>query len=127
MGNFKVLLPFIFIVLSIMACAQDCMGVTFSVTGYVVDIEGSPIENAVIRVWNDGSFEKQPFNMIAISNTEGFFETDGVFSYGCTPFQVEINADGYQTQTLRYYPPSGEGFSDVLPREFVVELQSIHP
>ena len=127
MFNFRLLIPFVFITLSVMACAQDCMGVTFTVAGYVVDTEGNPIENAHIRVWNDGSFESQAFNMTVISNTEGYFQTDDVFSYGCSAFQIEIAADGYQTQMLKYYPPSGEGFTDVLPAEIIIELQSTLP
>jgi hypothetical protein len=127
MSNHKILLPFIFIVLSVMACAQDCMGVTFAVAGYIVDADGNPIENARIRVWNEGSFGEQTYNMMTVSNSEGYFQTDDVFSYGCSAFQIEIVADGYQPQTLRYYPPSGEGFTDVLPAEISIELQSTLP
>jgi hypothetical protein len=46
MNNLKLLLPFIFMALAVMACAQDCMGTIFSVQGYIVDSNGNPFEGA---------------------------------------------------------------------------------
>ena len=127
MSNPKLLLPFFFIALAVMACAQDCMGVTFAVAGYVVDTEGNPIENATIRVWTNGSFEKPAFEISVSSNTEGYFQTDSIFIYGCTTFKIEIVADSYEAQTFTYYPPSGEGFPDELPARITIELEHIQP
>jgi hypothetical protein len=115
------LLPF---VLSTFACAQDCMGTSFVVKGYILDAGGRPISNATVKAWNDGSFEKPAFSLIAVTDANGYFQTDSVFSYGCTPFEVEVAAEGYKAISVEYYPPAGEGWPDELPDEIQITLQS---
>lgn len=113
------------LILAALACfpAQDCMAVTFSVAGYVVDADNNPIPNASIRAWNNGSFELPAFELTTTSNADGYFNTDSTFSYGCTSFQIEVAVEGYVTQTLVYYPPA-MGFDDELPSEITVQLEA---
>lgn len=114
------------LIIASIACVQDCMGGTVWVTGYVVDAAtGTPIHNATIRVWNNGSFEVQAFNLNATSNSEGYFETDSAFSYACTAFQVQVSAEGYASTTLTFYPPTAEGWKGELPSPLRVELQPL--
>lgn len=111
--------------LASLACVQDCMGVTFSVQGYVVDETGNPIANAAIRVWNNGAYERPAFDLITTTDADGYFQTDSVFSYGCVSFQVEVFAVGYEIKTLTFYPPANEGWSNELPDEITVQLQPV--
>jgi hypothetical protein len=105
--------PLLALLMAAMACAQDCMGITFSVSGYVVDATtGKPIADATIHVWNRGSFERPDFDLYATSSNQGYFQTESVFSYGCTVFQVEVSANAYATQVMTYTPPAGEGWND---------------
>ncbi|MCB9458347.1 MAG: hypothetical protein H6670_01770 [Anaerolineaceae bacterium] len=106
-----------------LACVQDCMGVTFRVEGFIVDEQGMPIEGAAIRAWNNGSYGEPPFEFNVASDENGYFQTDNTFSYGCTSFQIDIIADSYVTQTLTYYPPANENTNE-LPEEITVVLQS---
>ncbi|MBE2269365.1 MAG: carboxypeptidase regulatory-like domain-containing protein [Anaerolinea sp.] len=110
------------IVLSALACAQDCMGSSVWVRGYVVNIQDEPVVNASIEVWNDGSFELPAISLSAQTDSAGWFVTDSAFSYGCTPFQVRVSAEGYETKTLTFYPPSAEGFPDELLDELTIQL-----
>ena len=98
---------------------QDCMAVSFSVQGYVVTEDHDPIHNASVHVWDDRSYE-----LTAFTNDEGYFRTESVFSFACYEFQVEVFADGFVSKTFSYYPPA-EGFSDELPNEMNVQLQSL--
>jgi len=107
------------------ACAQDCEGVSFTVKGYVLDSSQRPLAGASINVRNQGSFELPPFEVTALSDETGYFETESVYSYACTPFTVEISSLGYVTQTLRYAPPY-EAFADELPDEITIQLQPIN-
>ena len=106
------------------ACSHDCGGVSFTVKGYVLDSSERPLAGAAIRMWNQGSFELPPFEVTALSDETGYFETESAYSYACTPFTVEISSLGYVSQTLRYAPPY-EGFADELPDEITIQLQPI--
>ncbi len=119
----KALFPIFVLILASLACVQDCIGITFNVEGSIIDINNNPIPNAKIRTWNDGSFEKPAFELQTITDDNGNFKTASAFSYACTPFKVEVSAEGYQTKTFTYYPP-GEGFSDELPSSITVQLRS---
>jgi hypothetical protein len=119
-----VLIPVVMPILAVLACAQDCMGVTFSVQGYVADEKNNPIFGAAIKVWNNGSFERSAFEF-HVSNNDGYFETDSTFSYGCTPFQVEVSVEGFESKTLAFYPPAGEGWPTELPDEITIQLQTL--
>jgi hypothetical protein len=117
-------IPLVMLIFAAMACAQDCLGGSFSVKGYVVDEQNNPIPNARIRAWNNGSFERPAFELDTMSNADGYFDTDSVFSYGCTTFQVEVFAPGFETTTLGFYPPT-QGMPDELPSEIIVQLQPL--
>ena len=123
-NSLKAIIPIIMLILAILACIppQDCMGITFGVEGYIVDEVENPIPNAKIRAWNNGSYEKPAFDHHTTSNEDGSFKTESAFSYGCVSFQVEVSAEGYETQTLTFYPPS-EGFDDELPAELTIQLE----
>ena len=120
------LIPFVVVImlfLAQLACVpQDCMGVTFNIKGYVVDSAGNPISSVRIRAFNHGSFEKPPFDVEATSDQSGYFETEYVFSYACTPFEIEISAEGYQLQTLTHEPP-GEQWPNELPDNLSITMQ----
>ena len=117
-----ILLPIFMMILSTLACAQDCMGVTFDVSGYVVDSAGNPIEGASIRVWSEGNPGiGSPYELFASSDNAGYFITESRFSYGCVSFEIEITAPGYETKTLTYFPPA-MGFEDELPPELTIRL-----
>lgn len=116
-NSIKALIPIIMLALASIACMQDCMGITFYITGYVVDENNNPISNATIRAWDSSSLD-----FTVTSNHDGYFATDSTFSYACYKFKVEVSAEGYQTKTLAYYPP-GEGFSDELPSSITVQLK----
>ncbi|MBI5957804.1 MAG: carboxypeptidase regulatory-like domain-containing protein [Chloroflexi bacterium] len=100
---------------------QDCMGTTFSVKGYVTDEDGTAIDGAEINAFNTGSYELPPFNVIAVSDERGYFETPSAYSFACTPFEVRVSAAGYQTQNLTFYPP-GEEWPDELPESLTITL-----
>jgi nitrate reductase NapE component len=100
---------------------QDCMGITYEIEGFVSDADGIPIADATIRAWNDGSFEKPPFDFQVNTDEDGYFLTSPANSFACTPFQVEVSAEGYETVTLQYYPV-GEDFPDELPDVITVQL-----
>jgi hypothetical protein len=102
---------------------QDCIGITFAVEGYVVDMEGNPIGGATVRVWNDGEFEQPPFTFDTASESNGYFSSEAAFSYACIPFQVEVDATGYMSINRTFYPPSNEGFTNTLPDELVIQLR----
>ncbi len=123
-----ILLPVVMLSLAAIACAQDCMGSTFSVEGYVVNIQNTPIPGASIRVWNNGSFERPAFEYQVTSDEDGYFESESAFSYACTVFQVEVSAAGFETINLSYYPPGSE-FTDesVLPPQITVQLSPVSP
>jgi hypothetical protein len=124
-NSLKAIIPIAMLILGILACVpQDCMGITFWVEGYIMDEADNPISNAEVRAWNEGSYEKPAFDHHTTSNGHGYFKTDGAFSYGCISFQVEVSAEGYETQTLKFYPPS-EGFDDELPAELTIQLQVV--
>jgi hypothetical protein len=119
---FMAFIPLLALTFAAMACVQDCMGVTFSVKGRVLDKSGNPISNAQIMAWNNGSFERPAFNIGATSDTNGYFDTESAFSYGCTQFQVKVTADGYKAFTTAYYPPAKEGWNNELPPEITITL-----
>ena len=121
----KAFIPILMLILAILACVppQDCMGITFGVEGYIVDEADIPIPNAQIRVWNEGSYEKPAFDHTTVSNEDGSFSTESAFSYGCTKFQIEVSADGYESQTRTFYPPANEGLLDELPAILTVQLK----
>lgn len=97
------------------------MGSTFSVKGTVTTEQDITLAGVEVHAFNKGSFEKPEFNVIAISDEHGYFETESVFSYACSQFQVEISAEGYQKQQLTFYPP-GKEFSDELPETLDITL-----
>lgn len=99
--------------------AQDCMGNTFDVKGYVTDSQNNPIANASIRVWDEGKYELR-----ALTDERGYFRTESIFSFGCYAFQVEISVDGFESKILSYFPPS-EGFTSELPDEITIQLEQM--
>ena len=105
------------------ACVQDCYGVTFNVVGTIVNAQDTPIANATIRAWNEGSFERPAFNLNTLSDASGHFSTDNVFSYGCTEFYVEVSAEEFETQTLTFNPP-GDSWLNPLPADLLIQLQA---
>ena len=115
-------IPIIALFFSSLACVQDCIGASFSIRGEVVDESGNPVVNAKINAWNNGSYERPAFNVTTSSDSNGYFETEKVFSYGCTTFEVKITADGYSAFTTTYYPPAKEGWSPELPAKIIITL-----
>jgi hypothetical protein len=103
---------------------QDCVFSTVTVRGNVFDMESNPIPNATIRAWNDGSHGLPAFDFTVQSDTFGSFVTESAGSYACTPFQVEVSADGYETVMLEYYP-MGEDFPGELPYVITVQMVAI--
>lgn len=101
------------------------MGTTFDVRGFVVDVQGNPIPNATVLVWNEGSFEKPAIRFTTQTDNVGWFVTDSGFSYACTPLQVRVSAQDYETQTLTFYPPAGEGWPDELPDQVTIQLDHL--
>ena len=89
----------------------------------MVDEQGNPIRNATIHTWNDGSFERPAFDLTTISDNNGHFVTDSVFSYGCTEFQIGVSADGFETQTLNFNPLGSEWLNS-LPADLIIQLQA---
>jgi hypothetical protein len=118
------LLPALALLAALIACAQDCIGVTFSVKGYIVDSAGHPVQGATIHVYNQGDFEKPPLELLVMSDQTGYFQTDSVFSYACTKFEVDASAPGYQLQPMTFYPPANEGWPNLLPSELRITLQT---
>lgn len=123
------LIPIAILALAAIACVQDCIGVNFSIRGHVTETTGEPIPEAIINVRNDGSYEQPPFDLTVTSNRDGYFETDSVFSYACTTFEVGVSADGFEPIVETYYPPSEEGLSPILPNElsFILEQALDNP
>lgn len=119
----RILIPVIVLIVAQLACVQDCIGVTFSVVGRVVDQAGNPIPGAAINAYNNGSFAKPPFNVTAQSDENGHFETERVMSFACTTFEVLVSANGFKSYTTTYYPP-GEQWPNELPAEITITLES---
>lgn len=117
------LIPLFFMALASLACVQDCLGGSFSVQGQVVDAQGNPIENAIIRVWGENDGISEAFEFSVISDSEGNFVTEYTFRFGCSRFFVSVEAQGFQAQTFTYHPPS-EDFPDKLPPFIIVELSA---
>jgi hypothetical protein len=116
------IVPLLSLMAAQLACAQDCMGSTVFVQGHVFNDANEPISGAAIRVQGGRSFELSGFDFKVTSDEEGAFAADSVFRYGCSSFQVEVSADGYQPYSEEFFPPSGEGWSAELPDELVVTL-----
>jgi carboxypeptidase family protein len=118
----KMLIPVIALIGAQLACVQDCSLSTFKVVGYVNDQAGNPIEGATITAYNNGSFEKPPFNVTTTSDANGYFETEAASSFACTPFVVIVSADGYKSFQEQYYAP-GEEWPHELPPEVTITLE----
>ena len=103
--------------------AQDCMGTTLWITGTVTDDQGDLIPGATITAQYDGTRGQSAYTLHAITDNDGHFTTDSVFTFGCIAFELTISAEGYLTQAHTYYPPA-MGLSDEVPNPFVVQLQS---
>jgi hypothetical protein len=116
------MIPLLSLITAQLACVQDCMGSTVFVKGHVLNDASEPISDAIVHVYGGRSFEISGFDFKVTSDEEGAFATDSVFRYGCSPFQVEVSADGYQPYSEDFFPPSGEGWSSELPNELVVTL-----
>ena len=115
-------IPVFALLFASLACVQDCIGASFTVRGQVVDKSGNPVANAQINAWNNGPYERPAFNIMTTSDSSGYFETEKVFSYGCTTFELKIMANGYKPYTTTYYPPAKEGWSPELPTEITITL-----
>jgi hypothetical protein len=95
---------------------QDCGGTTVTVNGVIVNEQGIPIAGAKIRAFHRGRFD-----ITARSNQGGYFETEGVFTFACYQFTIEISAPGYQDQRVTYHPPGG-GWPDEIPKSLIITL-----
>lgn len=83
---------------------QDCELRAFALSGRVLNADQEPVSGAVVRVFNEGSFEKPAFAFSTTSAGDGAFTTETVESHACTPFTVEVAADGYAAWSKRFYP-----------------------
>ena len=120
-NSLPILFDFGMLALATIACVQDCYGVTFNVVGTILNAQNTPISEADIRVWNEGSFERPAFEFTTQSDINGYFSTSDVFSYGCTEFYIEVSAEGFETQRLTYNPP-GDEFLNPLPDNLIIQL-----
>lgn len=121
-NSVMLLIPIIFMALATLACAQDCFGSGVSVRGQVIDTNGNPIEEATIFVSGDNDGFSEAFEFTTMSDSEGNFTTDYASRFGCSTFSILISAEGYESQTLGYYPPTSENFPHELPNFIIIEL-----
>jgi hypothetical protein len=119
----RIFIPVVALIMAQIACVQDCMAVTFHVAGRIVDQAGNPVPGATINAYNEGSYELAPFNVTALSDMSGHFETEAATSYACTYFQLVVTAAGFKSYSVTYVPP-GEQWPDELPAEMIVTLES---
>ena len=119
----RLLIPVIALIGAQLACVQDCSLSTFKVVGYVNDQAGNPISGATITAYNNGSFEKLPFNVTTTSDVNGHFETEAASSFACTPFEVVVSAEGYKTHQETFHPPGKEQVYE-LPPEVTFTLEA---
>jgi hypothetical protein len=119
-----IFLPIFALTIAQLACVQDCIGVSFKVVGRVVNSVGSPIAGASVAAYNKGSYGMRPFVATVLSDANGYFETDSVSSFACTPFEVHVSAVGYTSYRTMYYPP-GEEWPHELPDEITVTLKYV--
>lgn len=122
-SNWQIVLPILSLMMASLACIppQDCMGTDFSVKGRVRNEAGAPVSGAKIRAYGDECYEAVAFDFTAVSNMNGYFQTEEVFRFACCEFNVEVSAEGYPTQTFVFNPP-GEQWPDELPEELIVTL-----
>ncbi len=116
-------IPCLALMLSAIACAQDCWASSVTVIGTITDPSGSPIEDATVDVISDSEFVCEGYQLRGVSGTDGEFRTNGISTWACCPFDVIVRAKGYQTFTARYYPHTSEGFTNELPEHLAIVLQ----
>lgn len=123
MPHWKLFIPLFMLLLAQVACIppQDCGGVNFTVKGTVKNEQGQPLENVTVRVYNNGSYELPPFDVTVASNSQGYFETEQLYSYGCTEFMINFSSKGYVIQELTYYPHYEAG-TPAIPEQLNVVL-----
>lgn len=120
-----VAIPLLSLIFASLACIppQDCSGRDFSVKGKVINEAEEPISGAMMRAHGAKCYEAAAFDFTAVSNENGYFETDGVFRFACCEFDVEVSAEEYATQTFLFNPP-GEEWPDELPKELIITLEN---
>jgi hypothetical protein len=118
-SSFYVMLVALALILAGVACgvpAQDCMGTTFTVKGYIINSENAPVPNAVVRAWNN----EPAFESVVKTDPAGFFETESLFSYSCYSFQIDVSAEGYESTSVTSHPYVFTEFSE----EITIQLEA---
>jgi nitrate reductase NapE component len=103
---------------------QDCMRVSYNIEGFITDVNGEPISNAMIHAWDGPRTRDAAFDFQVNSAEDGHFLTETANSFDCKPFQVEVRAEGFETMRLQYYPPL-HGWPNELPDVITVQLAAI--
>lgn len=114
----------IMLALASIACAQDCIGVTFTISGTVQDEANNPIPDAIVHVSNVPIDGRSPLNLMLTTDNTGHFLAQDVFSYACEPLEFSLEHAGYDPLTTEFYPPSDEGWLPLLPDHMEIQLQS---
>ena len=93
------IIPLVLLALAQIACIppQDCMGITATITGLIVDVSGHPVADATVTVYGKSTdYISFPESVTVQTNVDGEFTVDGVFTYECADFYIDVTADGYE-------------------------------
>ena len=119
-------IPLLSLIIATLACVQDCIGTDFSIKGQVIDEAGEYVSGAIIHAYGEKCFEAKAFDLLAASDDDGRFETKEIFRFACCEFDVEVSAEGHETQSFIFSPP-GEQAPNELPEELSIVLLSDEP